>query len=594
MIISLSQLLILSLVGVTLGLFIWGRWRHDVVALASLLTATLLGLVKPAEAFSGFGHPATITVTFILILSYGLAKSGVTNILAQSIQPASRWPSLQIALIIGIGAILSAFMNNVGVLALLMPVAIQSAINGNYSPSLILMPLSFGTILGGLVTMIGTPPNIVMATYRQSILGKPYNMFDFTPVGITVATVGVIFLAFIGWRFLGKREVVAKGAEDLFQIQSYITELKIKEGSRLIRKTIAEIEEMTKDLDLVLVGLVRSGRKHNTPSKNETIQKDDILIIEASPKDTELFVMRNQVEVGHGDTNTDIFKPSQDDWIEAVVTLRSAIEGRVVEQLSFGRRYGVRLLAVSREGTPFRGRLKSFRFKVGDVLLLRGEPEALKEFISSFRLLPLFQRGLELGKQQQPFLAISIFASAIILTTLGVLPFQISFGLAVLAMAITGIVPIRQLYDGIDWSVIVLIASLIPIGMAFETTGATNILSSAFLWLTQGANPVIVLTLLLIMTMGLTDILNNVTVVVLMAPFAKQLSDALGANPDTFLMTVTIGASCAFLTPIGHQNNAIIMGPGKYKFSDYWKIGLPLEIVILIVAIPTILKFWPL
>ncbi|MGB0935257.1 MAG: SLC13 family permease [Alphaproteobacteria bacterium] len=591
---NLDQFLIIAVLFSVLGLFILGRWRYDVVALGALIFCSIIGLVKPTEMFHGFGHPATITVAFVLILSHGLTRSGVTDFIIDALAPVIEYPTLMVACIVLIGAFMSAFMNNIGVLAFLMPVAIQAATRAKQSPSIVLMPLSFATILGGMVTLIGTPPNIIIASYRAEVLGEPYKMFDFSPVGATVALIGVTFLALIGWRFLGKRSKETINPEQLFEIEGYITELRVPKESKLAGKSIGEIEEMISDLDLLIVGLFRRGHRHSTHEPTVVVNPNDILIVEAGPKDTELFIARNTLEIGSGHQKTSIFKAEDTEWIEAVVAPDSRLDGRTVEQMRFPSRHSINLLAVSRQGKPYRGRLKSFRFRVGDVLLFRGGADRLRESVHSLGCLPLLGRGLQLGMRRSPGLAIGIFGGAIAIAGTGLLPFHIAFGLAVIAMVVVNVIPVRELYEGIDWPIIVLLGAMIPIGHAFESSGATTLLVKSFLTYVKGLDPWIVLVLFMICVMGLTDVLNNVATVVLMAPIGRQLAEALNVNIDPFLMVVAVGASCAFLTPIGHQNNALILGPGKYKFGDYWRMGLPLDIIIVSVAVPTILRVWPL
>lgn len=592
---TMPQILILGILVLTLVLFIWGKWRFDVVSAAALVCTVLLGLINPDEAFSGFGHPATITVALILIISHTLTRSGAIEGLSKFVSDSVSSVSMHVALLCILAAVLSMFMNNVGALALLMPMAINSARRSQHSPAVVLMPIAFASMLGGLVTLIGTPPNIIIATYRQQATGAPFSMFDFTPVGGTVALIGVIFIAFIGWRLLRVREGGKSADEELFEIDSYVSEVKVKEDSKILEKTIQEIDEMAKDLDVLIVSLIHKGVKQHIYRRNQVVSKNDILLIEGSHEEIDKFITKFKLDiVTEGGKKAEMLHSKEADVFEVVVTPGSSLEGRSVEQARFRRKHNVNIIAISRQGKPYRGRLGSLRFKIGDVLLLYGHPDSVAEAISASNCLPLAERGLGLGRRKYAFISLGIFATAIAAVAFGLLPIQIALTGAILCMLISGATPSRELYAGIDWPVIVLLGAMIQIGNALETTGTTQLLVSSILSITEGTSVIFILGLILVSTMTLSAVLNNAATAILMAPIAKIVAEQLGSNPDAFLMTVAVGASCAFLTPIGHQNNALVMGPGGYKFGDYWRMGLPLEILIVAVTLPAIAYFWPL
>ncbi|MDH5748034.1 MAG: SLC13 family permease [Rhodospirillales bacterium] len=591
---STDQIIIFSLLAALFALFVWGRLRFDVSAFLILLTAALLGVVPMEEMFLGFAHPATVTVAAVLILSRALSTSGATDIIANWVMPMSKKTSTHVGALSSLGAAMSSFMNNVGALGLLMPVALMSAARAKRSASLILMPLSFGSILGGLITLIGTPPNIIIAAYRGEVADAPFSMFDFTPVGGAVTVAGVLFIATVGWRLIPKRKSAEAPMHEFFQIDEYVTEAKISGKSPAIGKTLPEIEAMAKDMDAVAVAMIRGGKHFASIPRREVFQAGDVLIIEASPEELDKFISLMKLEISGTDGAKSKLLTSEDIVLmEAVVTPGARIEGRTVEQLRLRHRHGVNLLAVSRQGRPYRGRLRAFRFRAGDVLLLHGDQEHIPELISRLGCLPLAKRELQFGKRAHAGLAAAIFAVAIGSAALGVVPVTVAFGLAAVAMVITNILPARDLYEGVDWPVIILLGSLIPIGRAMETTGGTEIIADAMVAISVGAPTVLILTVLLIITMTLSDILNNAATAVVMAPIAFSIAGQLGVSADPFLMAVAVGASCAFLTPIGHQNNALVMGPGGYAFGDYWRMGLPLEMLIVIVAVPTITLVWP-
>jgi len=591
-----EQIAILALMALILVLFIWGRWRYDLVAFTGLLVAVVLGLVEPAEAFQGFGHPAVVTVAAVLILSGALANSGLISLLTRQIEPAaSRDPMVHIGLLGVISATLSAFINNVGALALLMPVAIRSSNKAGRAAGLVLMPLAFMSILGGVVTLIGTPPNIIIANYRAEISGEPFAMFDFAPVGAPVALIGVLFVALVGWRLIPKARRAATKEDSLFDIDDYVTEARVPEEADIIGHGRRQIETLFNEHQASLVGLIRKGQRIHSAVWRGRISAGDILVIEAAPDGINDIVEAPGLElVGTGKEVSGELGSGDLAVVEAVVSPGGRIENRTAAGASLRSRYGINLLAVSRQGNPVRGRLQNFRFRAGDVLLLQGQAEQLPAILASLGCLPLAERGIQIGKPERAWASVAIFAAAIGCTSFGLISAPIALGLAAMAMLFLNFTSLREAYDSINWPVIVLLGAMIPIGGALETSGTTDLITDLILGAGNAFSPVLVLTILLIVTMTLSDIVNNAATAVIMAPISVGLADRLSVNPDAFLMAVAIGASCAFLTPIGHQNNTLVMGPGGYHFSDYWRMGLPLEIIIVAVSVPLILVVWPL
>jgi di/tricarboxylate transporter len=590
-----EQAAIFTILAVSLVLFIWGRWRYDIVAFLALLMSVLAGVVPYGAAFDGLGHPATVTVAMVLIISRALSNSGAVDLISRHVTLNAKRLSFDVAALSGLGAGLSAIMNNVGALALLMPVAIRAANKAKQSPAVILMPLSFGSILGGLVTMIGTPPNIIIATFREKSAGEPFGMFDFTPVGIVAALAGVIFISTIGWRLIPAKRRRRLSSREFFDLEDYVSEARVPEDSPAVGLTVHDIEEMAADTGALIVGVIRKGRRGFGVARLETIQAGDLLIIEAGPDDIDSFMTTLNLEVvGVEGPKTSLLSAENVILMEAVVPPRARIERSSVQSERLRTRYGVTLLAVSRQGRPIRERLMSLTIKAGDVLLLQGDADRLSEAIAKIGCLPLAERGLQIGKRNQAGLCAGIFAAAIIAAATGTLPFTIALALAALAMIMLRIVPPREIYESVDWPVILLLGAMIPVGEALETTGATQLIAGLILDYGAGLPPVYILAILMVVTMTLSDIMNNAATAVVMAPISVGIASQLGVNADPFLMTVAVAASCAFLTPIGHQNNMLIMGPGGYHFSDYWRMGLPLEILIIIITLPMILWVWPL
>jgi di/tricarboxylate transporter len=593
---TFDQIAILVLIGAILVFFIWGRWRYDLIAFSALLIAVVIGLVEPMEAFLGFGHPAVVTVAAVLIISRALSNSGLIDMLAKGLDPAAgRGESLHIGFIGGISALLSAFINNVGALALLMPVALKSAAKAKRTPGFILMPLAFASILGGTLTLIGTPPNIIVANYRAENGGEPFAMFDFTPVGAAVALAGLAFVALAGWRLIPSARRGKSEDSALFEIDAYVTELSVPEGSALVGKGRRQLEAEFEGHGAELAGLIRSHQRIHSATWRGTVAAGDILVLEADPEGIDKLVGTYGLElVGSGKDVSGDLKSDDVALVEAVVSPAGMIENRTASGVRLRGRFGVNLLAVSRQGRPIRTRLHSMRLRAGDVLLLQGPVDQMPTVLSDIGCLPLAERGLKIGRPERAWLSLAVFVAAIVFMSLGLAAAPIALGLAAMAMLFLNVASLREAYDSINWPVIVLLGAMIPIGGALETSGATALITEFLLGFGGGVSPVLVLTILLIVTMTLSDIVNNAATAVIMAPIALGLAERLGVNADAFLMAVAIGASCAFLTPIGHQNNTLILGPGGYRFGDYWRMGLPLEIIIVAVAIPTILWVWPL
>jgi len=589
----MNQSIVFLTLLIALFLFASGRIRHDFVALIALFIVTVTGIVPGSEAFSGFGHPAVITVAAVLIIGKALESSGVVDFLGEAVSKTGNNFSVQMISLCFITAAASAFMNNVGALAIMMPVAIHLSRKSGNSPSLILMPLAFASLLGGMTTMIGTPPNIIIATIRADTVGEPFGMFDFTPVGIFIAMAGILFVTFLGWRFLPER-AGEKSKEDLFKIDDYITEVRVLRESKLRGETIKNIKKIT-ETDINVLGIVRNKRRIHAPSPSEEMKLNDILIIETDAKDLKTFIEKSGAKLVGGKQFRKDAKGSKDIEIaEAVVMSDSPLLGETAVTTSMRSRYGINLLAVARKEKRIRRRLDHVIFSNGDVVLLQGRSHMLNDTIKSMKFLPLAKRGLRIGYQKKLIPALSIFGLSIITVVAGLLPVQVAFSIAAVTMVLSGILHIKEVYTSVDWPVIVLLGAMIPVGQALETTGGAALIASQILKIGGLMPPWFVLTIILVATMFISDIINNAATVVLMAPIAISVAAGINVSADAFLMAVAVGGSCAFLTPIGHQSNTLVMGPGGYAFTDYWRMGLPLEILIVILSIPLLMFFWPL
>lgn len=603
-----DQINILIILATTVALFIWDRWRHDIVALTALLACVFADLVPADQAFAGFGYPAVITVACVLVLSQGLQTTGVVDALTQWVLPVSAGPTLTIAALTGLGAILSAFMNNVGAMALLMPVAIQSAGKHELPPGRLLMPLAFGTILGGMTTLIGTPPNLIVSSFRTGTGMGGFAMFDFTPVGLAVSGIGFVFVALLGWRLVPVR--VQKESMS-FDTGTYLTEAHVTENGKADGLTLREVEQILDDADAQVVGMVRNKFRVLAPYPGRRLRADDILVIEAEPESLAAVLSSLGLELEKetlADSSSDKPNISHTESLEAdkneretaetvllevVVRPGSPLIARSINNIQLNSRYGLNLLAISRQGRSSIKRLRFTAFLAGDVLLLQGPPEALAGFASEYGCVPLAKRPIHIQDKRKVLIAVTIMALAISAAALDMLPAAISFAAGALLFTVLKIVPVSNIYEAIDWPVILLLASLIPVAGAMTTTGAADLVAR---WLVESlgqGKPLIALALILVITMTLSDFMNNAATAAVMCPISLSTAANLGANADAFLMAVAIGASCAFLTPIGHQNNLLILGPGGFRFGDYWRLGLPLELLVLTISIVMLPRIWP-
>jgi di/tricarboxylate transporter len=588
-----DQIFLFSLFAVVFALLIWGRIRYDLVAFAALVVAVISGLVAPEESFSGFGHPAVVIIALVLIVSRGLLNSGAVELIAGLVLSSNRSLPLHIGIMSMIGAALSAVINNVAALALLMSLDIEAAEKAKRAVALSLMPLSFATILGGMITLIGTPPNIVIAQYRERALGESYSMFDFAPVGLCVALAGIIFVALVGWRLIPKHERAARirSGDDT---GNFVAEAQVPGDSSSIGLRVSDLYPLASEHDIAILGLVRRGRRLTGFARYEEICKGDHIVVEGDPKSIEAFL--GSAELGFaGEEKHDIGLTSPSlALIEAIVPDSSKIVGRCSYDLRLLTRHGITLLGVSRQGTRFRDRVRKLTIKAGDVLLLLGPQDRLDEVISWLGVLPLADRQHAVIQRKKAMLAVGLFLGAIALSVSGMLYLPVALASCVIAFVILGIVSGREVYESVEWKVIVLLASLIPLGLALENSGGTQIIADLIVSQTEGWPHWAILAVLVMVTMTLSDFLNNVATALVAAPIGLDVANAIGVAPDPFLMGVAVAASCAFLTPIGHKNNTIIMGPGGYRFGDYWRMGLPLEILVVVVSVPAILYFWPL
>ena len=617
---SLPQGLIFAILAATMGLFIWGRWRHDIVALTALVAAVVAGLVPGEAAFAGFAEPAVITVAAVLVLSRSLQVTGAVDILARAVLPSQGGPLIGLAALLSLGALLSAFMNNVGAMALLMPVAVRLAQRLEMAPGQILMPLAFATILGGTITLIGTPPNLIVSGLRDDAGLGTFDMFDFAPVGLPVTAAGIAVLALLIWHLVPARD----GGGEASVTEPYATELQVPEASSLVGKTLSDAEDALARSGAQVTGLVRGGMQTNAPRASLVIAAGDILMVEAEidaltealgelglkleesetdadRKDRDDKAKDSGSKYGGDDKkdrkDKDANRTSDDQSVsirEFVVRPGSGLVGLSPERLRMRAHLDVNILAVSRSGQRQRARLRRMRLQSGDLLLVQGPPDALSDFAAETGSVPLAERGMSIPDRRKAAFAALIMAGSVALAAFDILPTAVAFTAGVVASIVARTLPLRQLYESIDWSVVVLLGALIPVAGAMDTTGAAALLADTLVRSTASGLPLLTLCIVVAVTILLSNVINNAATAAVMCPIALSIAAATGANPDSYLMGVAIGASAAFLTPIGHQNNTLILGPGGFRFGDFWKPGLLVTAIVLIVTMVVLPIVWPL
>jgi di/tricarboxylate transporter len=587
----LHAYLLFFIIFLSIVFFIGGFWRYEVVACFALLTSVVLGIIPYAKAFSGFSNPAVIIVGTVMVLSKAITKTGYMHSVTRIFGLFPNNTTMHVAILTGTSLLFSSLMNNISAIGILMPIAIYISREHKKSPALVLMPLAFGALLGGSLTLISSPSNLLISGYRAQALGHPYNMFDFSFLGLIVAIVGVIFISIIGWRLIPKRE--GNTGELLYQIPDYITEVKVDADSVFVKKTVSEIHKMD-SVEFDIIGIIRRKKKIFTITKKEKIQANDILIIEATPEAMAKLMSLGKLQLAHDKTlSASNYSSDEFEVIEAVVPPASSAITHSSKSLRLRTRYGINLLAISRTGSYLKKKLNETTLQTGDVVLLQGNIDTLGETVTNLGFVPLAERNFTIGMQKKHYLLFFIYLIAIVLSSLQILPVEIAFSCAVLTLIICNITTVRAAYDSVEWSVIFLLAGMIPLGEAMQTTGATQLLSTHFINMASHSSSICILTLIMVITMILSNLINFIAAAVVMVPIVIQITQGLHMNVDAGLMCIIVGTNCAFLTPIAHECSVLVLGPGGYKFSDFFRLGLPLQLIVLIIAIPTIAWLWP-
>jgi di/tricarboxylate transporter len=591
--VTLAQGEAFGILGLMLILFASDRLRYDLIGGLALMAAALTGIVPPHKVFEGFSNPVIIIIASVLVLSRAIAISGVVEGAIRRILGATSNASVQIGVLTAAVAGLSAFMKNVGTLGIFMPIAIQTAERSKRPPSLYLMPIAFGSLVGGTMTLIGTGPNLLISTVRQEVEGKTFKLFDFLPVGAPLTIVAVVFLA-VGWRLIPKNRRGSQPTEYQFAIDTYTSEAGIPATSSLIGKTVQDFEEMNEGIITVTSIIRRNGRRY-IPNSQSVFAAGEILVLQGDPVALKPIVDQHGLELhGAGETPPTGSKEDAVENVEAVVTTDSPIIGQSPQSLHLRRRFEASLLAISRAGQAITTRIAQTQFEPGDVVVIQGQRETLPDTLAQLGLLPLKDRGLALGRTRLRYLPLLILLTVMVTVALGWVSADVAFfGAAVLVVLLKLISP-KEAYESIDWPVIIMLGSLIPVGEALKLTGASALIGDALTRVALHLSGPLALCLVLIASMLVTPFLHHAAAVLVMGPVAATLAHNLGYQTDPFLMAVALGASSDFLSPIGHQNNALVMGPGGYRFTDYWRLGLPLSILVAVLGTILIISAWPL
>lgn len=587
-----QQIAFAILVGMV-ALFVWGRLRYDLVALLALLAAMASGVVPPEKAFAGFSDDVVIIIASALVLSAAVSKSGVVGRLIRRLEPFMRTTQRQVAVLAPAVTFLSVFLKNIGALAIFLPFALQTARRSGTPPSKLLMPLSFGSLIGGLVTLVGTSPNLLVSRVREDILGEPFAMFDFAPVGLGIVVAGLAFLL-VGWRLLPSERRGRVSAKEAFRVEPYLAEVRLPPASPMVGRTVAAFEAKG-DGGVLVVAIIREKYRRLIPSEDCTLRGNDILVLRSDPHALQTMIGEAGLQlVGSEESVTKGSSAEGIGVVEAVVMARSPLVGCSPTGLRLRERHAVNLIAISRQGQQITARLRHLKFQIGDVLVLQGNAAAMPDALKGLGCLPLVDRATGLGRRPQEYLPLAILALAVGLVALKIVPVAAAFFGAAVAVVLLGILTLEEAYESIELPILVLLACLIPVSGAVSSTGGAELIAGWLSGVASALPPVGAMALVLVTAMAVTPFLNNAATVLIVAPIGASLAGKLGLSPDPFLMAVAVGAACDFLTPIGHQCNTLVMGAGGYRFGDYARLGLPLSLIVVLVGTTLIPIVWPL
>lgn len=577
---TLQQILAFAVVGGTMALFVWGRLRYDLVAGLALLVAVLIGVVPTEKAFSGFSDEIVIIVASALIVSAAVARSGIIELALQPLAPHVNSTRAQILVLVGSVTLLSAFVKNIGALAMMIPIALQMAKRSRRSPAWLLM------------TLIGTSPNIIVSRMRAELVGEPFGMFDFTPVGFGLSAAGLVFLV-LGYRLIPHDRQAAPALGEAIDIKDYITEARVRPDSEIAGQTISDLHQQG-DQEVMVTAIVRD-QQTAAPLPDMVLQENDIVLLQGEPAALSRAVARSDLQL-EGESRTSNAESTNEEIgvIEAVIGPGSLLVGQAAGRMALHARFNVNLLAVSRSGQRFTERLRDIELRTGDVIVLQGVLAHMPAQLRALGCLPLAARQIRLGNVRRGLIPVGVLVAAMALAGSGTLSVGIAFFGAAVLTVLLGALSLREAYETVEWPILVMLGALIPVSEAIRTTGGSDVIAAALSGLAQGLPGYGAVGLMMFTAMALTPFLNNAATVLVMVPISASFAAKLGYQPDAFLMAVAIGAGCDFLTPIGHQCNTLVMGPGGYRFGDYARLGAPLSVLILVFGVSLIMIVWPL
>ncbi|MDI1282550.1 SLC13 family permease [Brevundimonas sp.] len=590
---TLQQGLAFGLVGLTIAGFVWGRFRYDLIALAALVVGMVVGVVPTEAAFDGFRNDITIIIAAALVVSAAFSRSGIVELALRRLLPLLKTEKSQVPVLTGAVTLLSMVTKNVGALAIMLPVALSVSRKTGSSPSRLLMPMAFGAMAGGMVTLVGTAPNIIVAGVRQDMLGQPFAMFDYAPVGLALTAIALAFLAF-GYRLLPKDRQRVASLSDSLATNAYTTEVRVPDDWAPGKRTVTELV-ISAGGAVRILAVIRDGRRMARPRGNVVVRASDLIVLDGEAEALDAFVRRSGLTLAGDHRPIPRQAPTEDiRVIEAVVGLNSPLLGQTLAASDLHGQYGINLLGVSRAGYPLTQRLRNARLRQGDIILLQGSENSLPEALGALDLLPLAERSVGLGGVRKRFMPAVVLTVAMLLVGFQVVPVAPAFFGAAVTILMLGGLKMKEAYQALDGPLLVLIAALIPVSAAIQTTGGSDLIANALGGLFQGMPGLAAVAALMVAAMAVTPFLNNAATVLILAPIGATLATRLGFVPDAFLMAVAVGAACDFLTPVGHQCNTLVMGPGGYRFGDYARLGAPLSLLVLLAGPPLILLFWPL
>ncbi len=588
-----DNILVLAILAVAVILFVSERLRVDLIAMLVLITLSVTGLVTIEEAFSGFASPAVITVWSVYIVSGALFRSGVADTLANFMLRLAGENYLRLLFIIMLTVgVMSSFMNNIGAVAILLPAVVSVARKINVAPSKLLIPMAFTSLLGGKMTLIGTPPNILASSIMESYGGmEPFGFFDFTPMGAIVLAVGILYFLLIGNRLLPDR-TPGGNISDSYQIRDYLSEVRIGEKSPLIGQTLPQ-SQLGQKFNLNVIQIQRCDEGLLVPLQDPVLMAGDLLLIQGSSQN----ILESSDALGLetiDDWKFEELSQESQALIEVTLSPRSQMQGKTLKESDFRAHYGLTVLAIQHDGVSISANLADIPLNLGDALLVQGPEERIAQLRRDKDFLILETPPMESKRIKKAPLAVLILAGVLIAVSTRILPVATAMLIGAVLMVLTRVLDMDEAYDAIEWKSVFLIAGMLPMGIAMQNSGTALFLAEKIVELVGNWGTVAVMMGIFLMTALTTEVMSNAAATVLVTPIAIDAARSLGANPQTFVMAVVIAAATSFLMPIGHQANVLVFGPGGYKFSDYTKVGVWLNIIIFFVVLIFLPLIWPL